>query len=140
MRSLIQFRSKKPNGSINTYATSIFKDPNVAKHLSYIHDKYVVVPTDITPNNIVCKSHYIYCLINELYIANSIGNLTYTPMTLNKDGILDNQMSVLCFFRISTKDVALNRQSLYWKTKLHKCPYKQRYIAGSSEYSTKSLS
>jgi hypothetical protein len=27
-----------------------------------------------------------------------------------------------------------------WITKLHKCPFKQRYIAGSAKYSTKPLS
>ena len=38
--------------------TSIAKDPNVAKHLSYLHDKYVV-SADKIANNIVfvCKSH-----------------------------------------------------------------------------------
>lgn len=28
----------------NTHATSIFKDQNVAKHLSYLHDKYIFSP------------------------------------------------------------------------------------------------
>jgi hypothetical protein len=32
---------------------SIFKDPNVAKHMSCLHDKYVVVAADKAPNNIV---------------------------------------------------------------------------------------
>ena len=51
-----------------TRSTSIFKDPNVAKHLSLLHDKYVIVSADKAPNNIVfvCKSHYIDCLIKEL--------------------------------------------------------------------------
>ena len=46
---------------------SIFKDPNVAEHLSPFHDKYVF-STDKAHNNIVlvCKSHYIDCLITEL--------------------------------------------------------------------------
>ena len=46
---------------MSTRATSIFKDPHVAKHLSHLHDKYVVVPVDKAPNNIVlvCKPHYI---------------------------------------------------------------------------------
>ena len=50
-----------------TRSTSIFKDPNVAKHLSLLHDKYVIVSADKSPNNIVfvCKSHYIDCLIKE---------------------------------------------------------------------------
>jgi hypothetical protein len=46
---------------------SIFKDPNVAEHLSPLHDKYVFT-TDKAHNNIVlvCKLHYIDCLITEL--------------------------------------------------------------------------
>jgi hypothetical protein len=61
---------------MSTRSTSIFTDPNVAKHLSLLHDKYVIVSTDKAPNNIVfvCKSHNIYCLIKELGIDNSLGN------------------------------------------------------------------
>jgi len=41
VRSLIQIPISKP------------KDPDVAETLSTIHDKYVVVPADKAPNNIV---------------------------------------------------------------------------------------
>jgi hypothetical protein len=43
--------------------------------MSTIHDKYVIVPTDKTPNNIVliCKKHYIDCLKIELgWIARNV--------------------------------------------------------------------
>jgi hypothetical protein len=67
VRSLIQIRIKKFGGSMSTRSTSIFKDPNVAKHLSLLQDKYVIVCTDKASNNIacVCKSHYVDCLIKE---------------------------------------------------------------------------
>ena len=122
-------------------ATSICKDPNVAKHLSYLHDKCVVVPADKAPNNIVfvCKTHYINCLINELGIDSSLGNSTYSLTTLTKEEILDNHRSVLCSFGISTKDEELYLPSQFWIPKL-RCPYKQRYIAGSFKGSTKPLS
>jgi hypothetical protein len=60
VRSLIQIRIKKLIGSMSTRSKSIFKDPNVAKHLYLLHDKYVIVSADKAPNNIVfvCKSHY----------------------------------------------------------------------------------
>ena len=60
----------KLSGSMSTRSTSIFKDPNVAKHLSLLNDKYVIVSADKAPNNIVfvCKSHYIDCVIKELSI------------------------------------------------------------------------
>jgi hypothetical protein len=36
---------------MNTRTTSFFKDPIVAIHLSYLHDKYSVFPGDIDTNN-----------------------------------------------------------------------------------------
>jgi hypothetical protein len=144
VRSLIQIRIKKNlSESMSTgRSSSIFKDPNVANHLLLLHDKYVIVSADKAPNNIVfvCKSHYIDCLIKELGIGNSLGNPTYTPTTLTKEEILDNHRSVLCSFETSTKDEELDLPSLYRIPKLHKCPFKQRYIAGAAKCSTKPLS
>jgi hypothetical protein len=91
---------------MSTRSTSIFKDSNVAKRLSLLHDKYVIVSADKAHNNIVfvCKSYYIDYLIKELGIDNSLGNSTYTPATLTKEEILENHRSVsyrsLEFFRI----------------------------------------
>jgi hypothetical protein len=135
VRSLIQIKIKKLSGSLSTRSTSIFKDPNVAKHLSLLHDKYVIVSADKAPNNIVCvcKSHYTDHLIKEIGTDNSLGNPTYTSTTLTKEEILDNHRSVLCSFGTSTKDEEQDMPSLYWIPKLHKCPFKQRYIAGSAK-------
>ena len=73
VRSLIHIRIIKLSGSISTRSTSIFTDPNVAKHLSPLHDIYVIVSADKAPNKIVFvrKSHSIDCLIKELDIDNS---------------------------------------------------------------------
>jgi hypothetical protein len=117
VRSLIKFRIKKNlSGSMSTRSTSIFKDPNVAKYLSLLHSKYVIVSADKVPNNIVfvCISHYIDCLIKELAIDNSLGNPIYIPTTLTKGEILDNHRSVLYSFGISTKDNEMDLPSLYW--------------------------
>jgi hypothetical protein len=43
----------------------------------------------------------------HLIHTTSLGNRTYTPTTLTKEEILDNHMSVLCSFGISTKDEEL---------------------------------
>ena len=50
-----------PPAPLDPPLPSIFKAPNVAKHLSHLHDKYIVIPADKAPNNIVfvCKSHFI---------------------------------------------------------------------------------
>ena len=64
-----------------------------------MYDKYVVVPADKTLNN-MCKSHHIDCLITELGIANTLDNRTYTPMTLTKEEILDNDRPAFCSFQM----------------------------------------
>ena len=119
VRSLIKIRIKKLNGSMSTWATSILKDPNVAKHMSNLHDKCVVVPADKTPNNIVLCVNHIDCLIKEVCIDNSLGNTTYTPTTITKEEILDNHRSILCSVGISTKDEEIGFQSLYWIPRLY---------------------
>jgi hypothetical protein len=64
-------------------ATSIFKDSDVAKHMSYLNDKYVVVSAGKTPNNVVfvCKSHNIDWLIKEYGIGNSLESNIYPDKT-----------------------------------------------------------
>ena len=69
-----------------------------------------------------------------------MGNPTYTPTALSKEEILQNHKSVLTSFNINTSQDNLDLPSLYWIPKLHKNPYKQRFIAGSSKCSTKPLS
>ena len=80
------------------------------------------------------------CLIKELGIDNLLGNPIYTPTIITKEEIVSNHMSVLYSSGISTKDEELDLPSLYWIPKLHRYPYKQRYIAGSAKCFTKYIS
>ena len=138
IRSLIQIRIKKLAGSMSTKGSNVLKNPDVKKTLSTLHDKYVVIPADKASNNIVfvCKNYYIECLIKELGLNNSTCNPTYTRSTLTKEEILENHKSVLPSFGINIKKEDESLPSLYWIPKLHKIPYKERYIAGSSKCST----
>ena len=88
----------------------------------------------------VCKEYYYKCLVNELDFNSAQGSETYVATTLSKEEILHNHRSVLSSFGIQTREEDLDLPSLYWITKLHKNPYKQRYIAGSAKCSTKTLS
>ena len=102
-----------------------------------------MVPADKASNNIVfvCKAHYYNCILNELGINSTFGNPTYTPTALSKDEILQNHRSVLDTFNIPANGMnEFELPYLYWIPKLHKTPYKHRYIAGSSKCSTKPLS
>ena len=59
---------------------------------------------------------------------------------MSKDEILQNHHSVMMTFGISLAEEDIDLPKLYWIPKLHKNPYKQRYIAGSAKCSTKPLS
>jgi len=63
----------------------------------------------------------------------------YTATTLSEE-IFDNHMSVLSSFGLSMKDMDCDLLLLYWIPKLHKCPFKQRFIKGAAKSSTKPLS
>ena len=95
---------------MNTKATSVFKDPDVAETLFTIHDKHVVLPAYKYPNNIIliCKKHYIDCLKTELGLDSSQGDPTYTVTTLSKEEMIDNHMPILSSFGLSMKDEDYN--------------------------------
>ena len=61
--------------------------------LSDLHNKYVFVPADKAPNNIIiiCKRYYIDILIKEFGLDNSsitTGNSTYTPCQMSSEDIV----------------------------------------------------
>ena len=121
---------------------SVFDDQDVAAELAGIHEKFVVVPADKASNNIVfiCKTHYINCLMEELCMSTMTGKPTYNLTAMSKDEILQNHHLVMLTFGISLPEEDIDLPNLYWIPKLHKNPYKQRYIAGSAKCSTKPLS
>ena len=93
-------------------------------------------------NNIVfvCKTHYIKCLMEELGMSTMTKNQTYNLTAMSKDELLQNQHLVMLTFGISLPEENTDLPKLYWIPKLHKNPYKQRYIADSATGSTKPLS
>ena len=68
------------------------------------------------------------------------GNPTYNLTAMSKEEILQNHHSVMLTFEISLPEEDIDLPKLYWIPKLHKNPYKKRYIAGSAKCSTKPLS
>jgi hypothetical protein len=94
----------------------VFSKPEVINELERLHEECVLVPADKACNNIVlhCKAHYYKCILNELGINSTFGNLTYTPNVHSKDGILQNHRSVLDSFNIT-----VNRMDKYELQRLH---------------------
>ena len=142
IRHLLKRRMYMAGRSVNNKPKSVFSDTDVTEHLADLHNRYVIVPADKASNNVVfvCKTYYFECLQRELDLDDSISKSTYQRTDFSKDEILANHRSVLSSFAIDTVGKDTDLPLLYWIPKLHKDPYKQRFIAGSSSCSTKPLS
>ena len=103
---------------------------------------FVIVPADKASNKytFVCKRYYVDILIEELGLHLLPGNPTYNLTDFSASEVLDNHKSVLTSFGIQTTDEELDLPYIYWIPKMHKNPYKHRFIAGSSKCSTKPIS
>ena len=104
------------------------------------------VPVDKAGNNIicVCKYYYIRALMEELGI-NSVTNLnsTYVNQDNTVDELIQTHATTLTLedvFDITLQQKEKLLPQLYWIPKLHKTPYKARFIAGSRSCATTRLS
>ena len=137
---LFAFKSK------HAWPMNILNSTPVSKYLKELQDRFVITPIDKAGNNfgIICKWYYISVLKKELGIDNILGihgNTTYQPINSNITEIIEKHKHDLndnYNIKISDKDSFI--PLLFWVPKLHKNPYKSRFIAGASNCSTKQLS
>ena len=122
----------------------ILSDPDVKDTLRKLHDDSVLVPADKAANNVivVCKKYYIKTLIKELGINTTdiSPNSTYIPSTDSFHEILKSHCKFIESVGLEMPEEDKNLPYLYWTPKLHKVPFKHRFIAGSSKCTTKDLS
>ena len=141
--NVLKCRIRRLKHSVNTRHESIFSDPDVVRELSRLHENFVTVPADKASNNytFVCKKHYVSILSEELGLNSLPWNPTYNLTDFSASEVLDNHKSVITSFGIETSDDELDLPYIYWIPKMQKKnPYKHRFIAGSSQCSTKPLS
>ena len=123
----------------------MLQNVDVKACLSDLHNKYVFVPADKAPNNIIimCKRYYIETLIKELGLDNCstpTGNSTYTSFQMSSEDIINTHDTFMKSLGIELSHDDKRLPYLYWTSKLHKSPVKHRFIAGSSKCTTKQLS
>ena len=107
-----------------------------------MHDNFVFAPADKASNNIIviCKQYYHKVLCDELGLFNNSGSSTYQKVTDSLHTILDKHQEFLSKFNLKIWDEHNNLPNIYALPKLHKNPYKFRFIVGSKFCTTKELS
>ena len=102
------------------------------------HRKYVLVPADKAANNVVvvCRLHYINTLKQELN-----GTKAYEETSKDEKSVVYSHLNEIPKkFVVDVKERQDRLPTMYWLPKLHKRPYKARFIANISSCTTTELS
>ena len=102
------------------------------------HRKYVLVPADKAANNVVvvCRLHYVNTLKQELD-----GTRAYLETDTDEVSVVNAHLNDLSVkFSVCVNEGQDKLPTMYWLPKLHKRPYKARFIANSSSCTTTEFS
>ncbi|MDA3086495.1 hypothetical protein OFO27_08180, partial [Campylobacter sp. CS_ED1] len=115
-----------------TYSLSDLK-----RDLIDLHKKFIFVPADKAANNIIiiCRSYYIDILRKEI-----LSTKTYNSTDLTEEDIIKCHIDTCGKFDVKLETTVQQIPTIYWIPKLHKSPYKSRFIANSVSCTTKQLS
>ena len=136
LKELVTDRVSGLNGKFKRRNQKILNDPGVKHCLPKFHEDFVLVPADKAANNIIiiCKTYHI-----EIKNLDKI-NSTDVPSIDSYDKILKSHSDFVKSVGLKLSEEDQDLQCLYWIPKLHKTPFKHRFIAGSSKCTTKELS
>ena len=135
MDKRIQFYSQNTN-LLPPKPKSSFR--HLSQGIQEFHRKYVLVPADKAANNVVvvCRLHYVNTLKQELD-----GTRAYLETDTDKVSVVNAHLNDLPVkFSVCVNEGQDRLPTMYWLPKLHKRPYKARFIANSSSCTTTELS
>ena len=131
----IQFYSQNTN-LLPPKPKSSFR--HLKQGIQKFHRKYVLVPADKAANNVVvvCRLHYVNTLKQELD-----GTRAYLETDTDEVSVVNTHLNDLPVkFSVCVNEGQDKLPTMYWLPKLHKRPYKARFIANSSSCTATELS
>ena len=143
IKAVVNKKIHSSKHNVNQPPPKTLDNEEVRSYLTTFHQRFVLVPADKASNNIIviCKPYYIQTLCQELgIIASSTKNNTYTKDNSNLEDIIKNHVNYFKKLNIVIPPSQHDLPMIYWIPKIHKSPYKQRFIAGSKSCTTKALS
>ena len=145
--TLVKHRIFRLNKNYQGRVTFNYNNKAIEITLNELQKIFVIAPVDKASNNFssICKKFYLKVLLEELGFdlssLNPIGNITYKPENISESEILNKHLKdLLAMFQIKCTDKDIRLPKLFWIPKLHKNPYKFRFIAGARHCTTKTLS
>ena len=142
MKELVADRISDLKRHFKSPKCKVLDQPDAKDTLHKLHANYLLVPADKAANNVivVCKTYYTDTLVEELGINNvNSNNPTYIPIDHSFETIVKSHNNFIMLVGLEMSEEDQNLPCLYWTPKLHKSPYKHRFIAGSSKSTMKDL-
>ena len=124
LKELVADRISNLKGHFKSPKCKVLDQLDVKDTLHKLHANYVII---------VCKKYYIDTLVKELGINNVNNNPTYIPIDDSFETIMKSHNQFITSVGLEISEEDQNLPYLYWTPKLHKSPYKHRFIAGSSK-------
>ena len=143
------------NNRMNHMDSSTLKEASRYAHnwkscqesIRILQKDFVITTVDKASGNFafICKKFFLSVLLKELGFDlqsfQPVGNITYSPWSsVLPDIVCDHRVNLKNRFNISCPTADLKLPKLFWVPKLHKDPYKFRFIAGARNCTTKGLS
>ena len=131
----IKFNSQNTN-LLSPKPKSSFR--HLKQGIQEFHGKYVLVPADKAANIVVvvCRLHYVNTLKQELD-----GTRAYLETDTDGMSVVNARLNDLPVkFSVCVNEGQDKLPTMYWLPKLHKRPYKARFIANSTSCTTTELS
>ena len=144
-RFMTLYRARKRN--VMTSISNTYIDDRIPKDsLKELHKHFIVTVIDKASNNLVliCPKLYLQVICSELGINtqtwNVKGNDIYKPTTESRNDIINHHNSLCRKFQQEIIKSNIRLPSIYPIPKLHKNPYKFRFIAAATTSSLKPIS
>ena len=133
------------NKTSSKFHKSVLEQNNPLNILNDIHNQFVVTPIDKVNGNVafICQQFYALVLVEELGLDhNNTGtSKTYIPVhKANNQVISDNITFLRNRFDLVVDEEKKKLPNNYWAPKIHKHPFKTRFVTAVPQYSVKSLS
>ena len=120
---------------------NVYYDFRKIKHaLSVLQRKYVITVADKAPNNFIfiCKKYYALLLCEEMGVTigarggiTATGNEVYHVVAQNTENIIEMHDKIFAWVQGGIEEENKTLPRLFATPKLHKNPYKFRFIAGA---------
>ncbi len=136
------------NRRIDNTRMETTEENEIHRELARLKALFIIAPADKAANNFIfiCKKYYLEIMCKEMGFLKingkweAMGNQVYEPCKMTGEELLNKHQQINENWNLKIHEEDKVIPLIYGLPKLHKTPYKFRFIAGASKSSFKSMS